>query len=130
LDRSAGALIVEAVHRGMGIINAAVYGGGILASQGGGPTTYGYRPAPPEILEAIAAMRRACTEHGADLTTAALQFSLRDARLSSTVVGMSRPERVEDTVAAASRPVPEVLWGQIESLLPPERVWLDPPLKR
>jgi len=71
-----------------------------------------------------------CAAHGADLTTAALQFSLRDARLSSTVVGMSRPERVEDTVAAASRPVPEVLWGQIESLLPPERVWLDAPLKR
>jgi len=59
LDRSAGALIVEAVYRGMGIINAAVYGGGILARQGGGPTTYGYRLAPPEILEATAAMRRA-----------------------------------------------------------------------
>ncbi|MGH8825821.1 MAG: aldo/keto reductase [Jiangellaceae bacterium] len=131
LDRSAGALIAEALCRGMGILNAAVYGGGILAGQGGsGPTTYGYRPAPPEVLEAIAAMRRACTEHGTDLTTAALQFSLRDARLSSTVVGMSRPERVEDTVAAASRPVPEELWGQLESLLPPEHFWLDAPLKR
>ncbi len=130
LDRSAGALIAEAICRGMGVLNAAVYGGGILASQGGGPTTYGYRPAPPEILEAIAAMRRACTDHGTDLTTAALQFSLRDARVSSTVVGMSRPERVEDTIAAASRPVPEGLWGQLESLLPPEHLWLDAPLMR
>ena len=31
LDRSAGALIAEALDRGMGILNAAVYGGGILA---------------------------------------------------------------------------------------------------
>ena len=130
LDRSAGALIAEALDRGMGILNAAVYGGGILASSGGGPTTYGYRPAPPEILEAIDAMRRACVENGTDLTTAALQFSLRDSRFSSTVVGMSRPERVGDTVAAASRPVPEGLWGQLESLLPPEHLWLDAPLKR
>ena len=129
LDRSAGALIAEAHARGMGILNAAVYGGGILASHGDGPMTYGYRPAPPETLGAITAMREVCVAHRTDLATAALQFSLRDSRFSSTVVGMSRPGRVADTVAAASRQVPDALWADLETLLPPEHVWLDAPFE-
>jgi D-threo-aldose 1-dehydrogenase len=125
LDRSAGPLIEEALSRNMGILNAAVYGGGILASQTGGPTKYGYRPAPPEVLRAADEMRRVCAEHGTDIATAALQFSLRDSRIASTIVGMSRPERVAATVAAAAVELPDQLWSDLEALLPPEHTWLD-----
>lgn len=130
LDRSAGALVADAVDRGMGVLNAAVYGGGLLAAPGTAPSTYGYRPAPPEILDAVAAMQAVCAEHGTDLRTAALQFSLRDERFASTVVGMSRPGRVQDAVDAASAHLPEALWEELEALLPPEHVWLDAPVDR
>jgi D-threo-aldose 1-dehydrogenase len=154
LDRSARHLLDEAVDRGMGVLNAAVYGGGILASAGPGsaagsasgsdpgsgsgsagargsaPATYGYRPAPPEILDAVARMHEVCSRHGTDLRTAALQFSLRDDRFASTVVGMSKPSRIGDTLDAASQPLPDDLWAELESLLPPERVWLDAPFER
>jgi len=130
LDRSARDLLDEAVDRGMGILNAAVYGGGILAAPGTGPSTYGYRQAPPEVLDAVAGMQRVCAEHGTDLRTAALQFSLRDDRFASTIVGMSRPSRLQDTVDAAGTPLPPGLWAELESLLPPERVWLDAPFDR
>ncbi|WP_298461937.1 aldo/keto reductase [uncultured Cellulomonas sp.] len=134
LDRSARDLLDEAVDRGMGILNAAVYGGGILAAPGSAPDsaprTYGYRQAPPEILDAVAAMQAVCAEHGTDLRTAALQFSLRDDRFASTVVGMSRPSRIQDTLDAASAPLPDGIWVELESLLPPERVWLDAPFDR
>lgn len=126
LDRSAGTLIEMALDRGMGVLNAAVYGGGILARPDA-PATYGYRDAPPQILDAIAAMRRVCTDHGTDLATAALQFSVRDPRFASTVVGMSRPARVAATLEAVTRPVPDEVWPLLEDLLPPERVWLDAP---
>ncbi|WNB86641.1 aldo/keto reductase [Cellulomonas sp. ATA003] len=129
LDRSAADLLDEAVGRGMGILNAAVYGGGILAAPGSS-TTYGYRQAPPEVLDAVAAMQRACAEHGTDLRTAALQFSLRDDRFASTIVGMSRPDRVQATVDAASAALPEAIWDELEALLPPQRVWLDAPFDR
>jgi D-threo-aldose 1-dehydrogenase len=130
LDRSAGDLIADAVDRGMGVLNAAVYGGGILAAPGTAPATYGYRQAPPEILDAVAGMQRACAEHGTDIRTAALQFSLRDPRFTSTIVGMSKPSRVQDTVDAASQVLPDALWDELEALLPPERVWLDAPFTR
>ncbi|MCR6688637.1 aldo/keto reductase [Cellulomonas sp.] len=125
LDRSAGPLIAEARRRGMGVLNAAVYGGGILAAQQGGPTTYGYRPAPREVLDAAARMREVCAAHGTDIATAALQFSLRDDQIASTVVGMSRPERVRAAVEAAGRVLPDALWPELEALLPPAHVWLD-----
>jgi D-threo-aldose 1-dehydrogenase len=125
LDRSAGPLIEEALGRGMGVLNAAVYGGGILASQDGGPTTYGYREAPPEVLDAVDRMRRVCAAYGTDIATAALQFSVRDERISSTIVGMSRPQRVAETVDLATAPVPDAIWPELEALLPPAHVWLD-----
>ena len=125
VDRSAGPLIDEAVRQGMGILNAAVYGGGILAFQAGGPTSYGYRQAPPETLAAVEAMRRVCADFRTELGTAALQFSLRDPRIASTIVGMSRPGRIARTLDLASAPLPDALWPALEALVPPPHVWLD-----
>lgn len=125
VDRSATALFEAARARGMGILNAAVYGGGILAGRDNG--RYGYRPAPPEVLDAVARMRQVCAAHGTDLATAALQHSLRDPRFASTVVGMGRPDRVAETLAAVSAPLPGALWPELEALLPPEHAWIDAP---
>jgi D-threo-aldose 1-dehydrogenase len=128
LDRSAGDLIVRAQDQGLSLINAAVYGGGLLAAPSVAPdATYGYRPAPPEVLVAVERMRAACADYGVDLATAALQFSLRDARFATTVVGMSRPSRVATTLAAAAAPIDDALWDELESMLPPRHVWLDAP---
>lgn len=126
LDRSAGPLLDEAAARGLALINAAVYGGGLLAAPTVPPgATYGYRPAAPELLATVERMRQACARHGVPLATAALQFSLRDPRFATTVVGMSRPSRVAATLEAAATPVDEALWPELEQLLPPPRAWLD-----
>lgn len=127
LDRSAGPLLETAVAQGVAVLNAAVYGGGVLARrvEQGRAVRYGYRPAHTEVAAALVAMQAACDRHGTDLATAALQFSLRDARIASTVVGMSRPSRVAATVAAAGAAVPDELWDELEALLPPPHAWLD-----
>jgi D-threo-aldose 1-dehydrogenase len=125
LDRGAEPLIDEAVERGLAFINAAPYGGGLLAKGLGHEHKYGYRPAPGAVTEAVAAMQRICEEHGVPLAAAALQFSLRDPRVSSTVVGMSEPGRVAETAALASHPIPEEVWPQLEALLPAREHWLS-----
>ena len=128
VDRSASDLLDEAAERGLGLINAAVYGGGLLAAPHPGEhPTYGYRPAPPELLSAVEDMRAVCSRYGIDLATAALQFSLRDPRFATTVVGMSRPSRVEATLTAARQPVDDAIWPELGALLPPSRAWLDAP---
>jgi D-threo-aldose 1-dehydrogenase len=50
------------------------------------------------------------------LAAAALQFSLRDPRITSTVVGMARPERLAQTVDLARHPIPEALWAELEAI--------------
>ena len=124
LDRGAEPLIEDAVSRGMAYVNAAPYGGGILAKGLSRDHKYGYRPAPDAVVEAVAAMQRACDEHGVALAAAALQFSLRDPRVSCTVVGMSEPARITETIALATHPIPEELWPRLEALLPAPEHWL------
>lgn len=126
VDRSAGDLIEQAVDQGVGVVNAAVYGGGILARQhDDGNRSYGYRPAPPETLRAIEAMRRICARHGTDLATAALQHSLRDDRIASTVVGVSKRERLAAVVSSAAADLPEQFWAEVAAVVPPPATWLD-----
>ena len=118
VDRSADALISDAFDRGLGVVNAAVFGGGILAAGPGRSTSYAYAPASTDLLHRIALMAAACDRHGVPLAAAALDVSLRDPRISSTVVGISRPERLEETLRLASICVGEELAAELEDLVP------------
>jgi D-threo-aldose 1-dehydrogenase len=47
---------------------------------------------------------------------AALQFSLPDKRVTSTVCGVTKPERVKETLEWARFPIPEPFWQEVASL--------------
>ena len=67
---------------------------------------------------------RVCRAHDVPLAAAAIQFSLRDERISSTLVGFSRPERVDETVRLAEWPIPDELWTEVERYVPAPDNWL------
>ncbi len=119
VNRTASPLLDVAAVRGVAALNAAPYGSGILAKGPDAYARYEYREAPQEMVERVRAMERACGEFGVPLAAAALQFSLRDPRVVSTIVGMSRPERVEQTLELAAHPIPEELWSRLDSLASP-----------
>src|SRR3981081_968913 len=50
-------------------------------------------------------MGAACGRHKVPLVAAALQFSLRDPRVSATIVGFSRPGRLEQTILLSTLPL-------------------------
>ena len=124
VDRSADETITIARERGVAVVNAAVLGGGILAVGTSRSTRYGYRDASPETLTAIAAIEGVCRSHDVPLAAAAMQFSQRDERISSTLVGFSRPERVDETIRLAQWPIPDELWIEVERHVPAPGVWL------
>jgi D-threo-aldose 1-dehydrogenase len=124
VDRSADATIDTARGRGVAVVNAAVLGGGILAVGTPHSTRYGYREAPSDTLAAIAAIEDVCRAHQVPLAAAAIQFSLRDERISSTLVGFSRRERVDETVRLAEWPIPDDLWNEVERHVPAAVNWL------
>lgn len=77
---------------------------------------YGYREAATELLARIEAIEAACRRHEVPLAAAALQFSLRDTRIVSTVVGASRPERIDGLLELAGTSIPPELWDELGRL--------------
>jgi len=59
------------------------------------------------------------------LGAAALQYSLRNQHVTSTVVGTATPEHVDALIDIASKPLPDELWEQLDGLVPPPSTWLD-----
>ena len=124
LDRSADDLIDTATALGMGVLNAAPYGGGMLAKGPANISRYAYGERG-DAQSAAMRMQEACERHGVPLAAAALQFSLRDRRVTSTVVGVSSPERIAQTLALAEHDIPDELWAELEELTPPRSEWID-----
>jgi D-threo-aldose 1-dehydrogenase len=125
VSRHADPLIDDARARGMAFVNGAPYGGGILVKGPEAQPLYAYRDAGEPVREAVRGMRRACAAHGVSLAAAALQFSLRDPRVTSTIVGVSAPERIAATIELATAPIPDELWPELDRCVPGQTGWLD-----
>ena len=124
LDRSADPLLDYCASAGIAVVNGAPFGGGILARGPRAEPRYAYRPGAPLVLDRAAQIETACRRHQVPIAAAALQFSLREPRITSTIVGMSRPERIDQTVELATLPIPEALWKELAGLAAPEATWL------
>jgi D-threo-aldose 1-dehydrogenase len=124
LDRSAEPLIGQCAKAGVGYINAAPFGSGMLAKGPSASANYAYKKAAPEVVAAASQIQQACAARSVPLGAAALQFSMRDPRVASTLIGITKSERVQQTLAWASREIPEDLWDELNSLTPPSAVWL------
>jgi D-threo-aldose 1-dehydrogenase len=127
LNRSAEPLIEAASRRGLGVINAAPYGSGMLAKGPRAYPRYAYTDAPPELLERAEALATICHRFEVPLAAAALQFSLRDPRITSTIVGITRPERITETLELAATNIPDAVWDAVMALSDRDR---DPEVAR
>lgn len=116
VNRNAEPMIDLAVERGIAVFNAAPYASGALAKGSANYTRYVYMEATAETLAPIAAVEAVCARHGVPPGAAALQFSLRDPRIAATICGVSRPERVEETLAWADWPIGEEVWAELMAL--------------
>lgn len=125
LDRSAEALFRSAAERGLGVLNAAPYGGGMLSKGPAVQQNYAYGVRDDRIREAAETMQAACQRYDVPLAAAALQFSMRSELIDSTVVGMSSPERLAQTLELAAVPIPDELWAELEPATPARELWLD-----
>ncbi len=116
LNRSAEPLLDVANRLGVAVINAAPYGSGMLAKGPDAYARYAYNDAPPSLVERARSFASVCQEYDVPLAAAALQFSMRDPRVTSTVVGMTKPERVAQTLELASYPIPSELWPALDAI--------------
>jgi D-threo-aldose 1-dehydrogenase len=116
LNRQADALFQYAGEQGMGILNAAPYAGGVLAKGSTASTMVTYQEATSEAMAPVQALEELCADHGVPLGAVALQFSMRDARIASTILGVSKPERVTQSIEWATTPIPDGFWAAFDAL--------------
>lgn len=113
LNRRADPLLTIASERGLTVFNAAPYGSGMLAKGPDAYARYAYSSAPEPMVERARTIQEICSRYDVPLAAAALQFSLRDPRIDSTIVGMSRPERIDQTIALAQHAIPDACWSDV-----------------
>lgn len=116
VDRSADTLWNLATERRMAVFNAAPFGGGILAGSTTRGPKYAYAEASPDLLAFIERMQGLAAEYDIELAAAALQFSMAEPRIHSTVVGMSSIARLEALPRLASAAIPTEFWEAFRAL--------------
>ncbi len=124
LDRSAEPLLDDCAAAGVALVNAAPFASGMLAKGPSAGVRYAYHDAPPGIVERVRAIEAACAAYDVPMAAAALGFSLRDPRVAATLVGVTKPERVHQTLELADTDVPADLWAELAELAAPESLWL------
>jgi D-threo-aldose 1-dehydrogenase len=115
-NRNAEPMIALAQERGIAVLNAAPYAGGVLAKGTAEHPRYVYQEASDAMLEPVRKVEAVCARHGVPTGPVALQFSMRDPRIASTICGVSKPERVTQTLEWASYEVPQAVWDDLAAL--------------
>lgn len=115
-NRNAEEMMNLAQDRGIAVLNAAPYCGGVLAKGTASHARYVYQEATAEMLEPIAKIENVCARHNIPPGAAALQFSMRDPRVASTIIGISKPERIAQTIEWAKHPISDAAWADLLAL--------------
>jgi D-threo-aldose 1-dehydrogenase len=113
LNQDAAPLWEVCLQHRVAALNAAPYGSGILAK---GPHIYPrymYDQASEAYLHRAFGLEAICHRYAIPLAAVALQFSLRNPRIASTIVGISKAVRLQETLRLAQHPIPEDLWEEI-----------------
>ena len=116
LDQTAEPLIEYARSTGVSFINAAPYASGMLAKDAAESPRYTYRAPSDAVVADVERLRELCRQFDVPLPAVALQFSLREPRIISTVVGVSHPDRVDALIRNAAIEIPDALWKKLQSL--------------
>lgn len=99
---------------GVGIVAAAVFNTGLLASSLPGPgARYEYTDVAADVLERVRRIEDVCAEYGVALPVAALQFPLREPAVRSVVVGGAVPRHLRENAERARTVVPDELWDRL-----------------
>jgi len=120
-DTALDTLIPYLKEKGVGIINASPLSMGLLSNQG----APAWHPASDEIKAACAEAAAFCCEHGADISQVAIQFSLANRDLATTLVGMARYQNLLKNVRWVQESIHQDLLTEVLKILAPihNRTW-------
>ena len=116
LNRQADKLFNLAKKKGIKIFNAAPFCGGILAKGTQETNRLVYQEVSEKKLKPVFDLEKICLKYNIPLGAAALQFSMKDPRISSTIVGITKKSRIDQIVEWSNFEISEDAWTEILSL--------------
>lgn len=125
VDRGASDLLTRARASGLGVFNASPYGGGLLTRWPVLPGRYAYGDAPVALLDSANDIGALCDAAGVPLAAVALDWSLRDPRIDSTIIGMRTVADLRATDELLAVDIPESLWASIAEVPLDPSTWQD-----
>jgi D-threo-aldose 1-dehydrogenase len=104
-------LLPTCIKSGISVLVGAPLNTGILA----GRDTWNYKPAPPEIVARVNALRAICDSHRVPLVAAALQFPLAHPAVSAILPGPRNVKELEANARLLWYPIPPALWTDLRT---------------
>ena len=114
-DSSLADLLPFLQAKGVGVISASPLGMGLLTQRG----TPDWHPAPEVIRRTCARAAEYCRAKGADISQLAIQFSLANPDIATTLVGTASPDNIRKNVAWLEEPLDKELLDEVLAILAP-----------
>lgn len=110
-------ILPAAVKHNVGLVIATPLERGILAT---GPIAGAYyfdRNYSQECQEHVGKIKALCDAHGVPLVAASLQWCVRHPQIATTIPGARFPQEAVENARAATFPIPEAFWAELEPLV-------------
>ena len=114
-DQSALAeLLPECQRRGVAVVLGGPFNSGILATGArpadGSHPYFDYAPAPPQVVERVAAIEEVCARFSVPLAAVALQFPRAHPAIACVLPGARTSAEFDQNQRLVSTPIPAALW--------------------
>ncbi|MBL8116805.1 MAG: aldo/keto reductase [Anaerolineae bacterium] len=101
----------------IGVINASPFGMGLLTEN----KVPAWHPASAEIKAACAEAAQYCRSKGVAIAQLALQFSIANADITTTLVGITNPDQIKANVQCVGQALNQELLAEVQHILAPIR---------
>lgn len=91
------------------------FNSGILARDLNSPVSYNYEIAPENLIKKAKEIEVITNKHEISLKSAALNFLIRDEKVTSIVPGMSSISEIDENIMFSKEIIPEKLWDELKN---------------
>lgn len=116
-DNSLESLLPLCAAKGVGVINAAPTGMGLLTERG----VPLWHPASPALVKCCRSAVDYCRSVGEDIVKLAVQYSVSHPGIVSTLIGSANPDNIRKNIASAMAPIDFELMARVLEILRPAR---------
>lgn len=121
-DTTLLSLLPRLKEQNVGVINASPLSQGLLTNRG----TPEWHPASDEVKKVCAKAAAYCKSRNYDIAKLAVQFSLKNPEIATTLVGTADPENLRKNVEWLEEPIDETMFESVMQILSPikDQTWI------